>query len=201
MASGCVPAACPDCMVCALLIGAVTGTLQHECVKLRNRDRGVKCSGNHCDQCVYACSKSLRCCSVCITALSCMICLTVLALQCSVLYVLYQKACGSKQCFGASGGRRLLSQLNYGEIAAEFNPPSNWIAVDAQVRSRCCSRSTRSASGCGRLMCRVAVLLAVWRSDYLCTYMSIYMLQLQPRASIHMLLQSPMARMCSCTGS
>lgn len=68
-------------------------------------------------------------------------------MQCSVLYVLYQKTCGSRSCFGHTAGRRLLAGRTYGELAAEYTTPHNWIPVDSLVRpsglphaQRCCTQ-------------------------------------------------------------
>jgi hypothetical protein len=56
--------------------------------------------------------------------------------QCTVPFVLYQSACGGKSCFGYKGARRLLAGRTYGEIAADYSAPTNWIALDLVVRFR-----------------------------------------------------------------
>ena len=56
------------------------------------------------------------------------------SMQCSVVFVLYQTACGDKSCFGYSS-RRLLAGTSYGDLAAQFKPPMGWIPISTKV---CC---------------------------------------------------------------
>ena len=46
--------------------------------------------------------------------------------------MLYQTSCGDKTCLHKSS-RRLLAGRTYGEIAADYKAPRNWVPIDLQV--------------------------------------------------------------------
>jgi hypothetical protein len=74
--------------------------------------------------------------------------------QCSAFFVLFQKKCDDDQCVNFSANRpaRKLRALSYGDLAADYHTPYNWIPVLTKVRS---TQVTESASsrGCHSKQC------------------------------------------------
>jgi hypothetical protein len=61
----------------------------------------------------------------------------VTLVQCSAFFVLFQKKCDDNQCVDFSSNRpaRKLRALSYGDLAADYHTPHNWIPVQTKVRT------------------------------------------------------------------